>query len=378
MTDGPGTGDQQPWGAPPPSGPAVQPGWGTAPQWGGAPGQPVTGIPGPAWGGGQQSWLHRPKPGIIPLRPITLGEILDGAFQAIRTNPRTMIGVSAVVVAIATLVSVAPSAFLLTGLADSPLLEPGGTEDPAVLGTYLLNIVRASLPRFVVQFLTTAILGALLTVCVSNAVLGVRTGGGALWRRIRPRLGAVLGLAVLLGLLPLALVGLCVLPGVALILAGQTLGGVILVLLGMLPAIVIVLVLFARLGLAAPSLLLEDRGPAAAITRSWQLTRGSFWRVLGVLLLASVIQGIGAAVITTPFAAIAGVLTAFTSGGDLYAGFWSNVGQLLVSGVGEIIAGAVFYPFTAAVTTLLYLDLRMRREGLDVELVRQVEGGPTT
>jgi hypothetical protein len=35
-----------------------------------------------------------------------------------------------------------------------------------------------------------------------------------------------------------------------------------------------------------------------------------------------------------------------------------------------VLAGAVVFPFTAGVAALLYLDLRMRREGLDVDLMR--------
>lgn len=317
-------------------------------------------------------WLQRPKPGIIPLRPVTLGEILDGAFQAIRTNPRTMIGVSAVIVALATILSSIPTAALLVDVGRSSVFSPGAQAGLADLGSTITGLLRAQLPVYVVTLVATAVLGALLTICVSNAVLGVRTPFGALWRRIRSRLGAVLGLAVLVTLLSLAASGVFLVPGL-LVMRTDGLLGVALFVAGLVPAAVVSLWLLAKLGLAAPSMLLEDRGPADALRRSWALTRGSFWRVLGILVLAAIIQGIGASIVATPFSIVAAILSA---GADSpYPSFGANLVQLLVAGLGTTIGGAVFYPFSAAVTTLLYLDLRMRREGLDVELVRHVESG---
>ena len=35
------------------------------------------------------------QPGIIPLRPLGMGEIYDGAFRAVRANPRVMFGLAA-------------------------------------------------------------------------------------------------------------------------------------------------------------------------------------------------------------------------------------------------------------------------------------------
>jgi hypothetical protein len=320
-------------------------------------------------------WQQRPRPGIIPLRPISLGEILDGAFQAIRTNPRTMIGVAAVIVAAATLLSSVPSAALLLDVGSSSLLTPGAQPAMDDIASFLTGLIRAQLPAYVVTLLATALVGALLTVCVSNAVLGVRTSSGALWQRVRPRLGAVLALAVITTLVSLAAAGVFVAPGLVVALTGDPLTGVLLFVVGLLPAIVVSLWLFAKLGLAAPALLLEEQNAVRALQRSWALTRGSFWRVLGILFLTWVMTAIGAGIVSAPFALVSGIVST-GMGGDQYSSFGANLAQLLISGVGTILGGAVFYPFTAAVTTLLYLDLRMRREGLDVELVRHVESGP--
>ena len=85
-----------PWSthaAPPP------PGWGQQPSGGsGSWGPAAPPPPGVAW---------RPQalqPGIIPLRPLGMGEIYDGAFRAVRANPRVMFGLAALVVTIAVII----------------------------------------------------------------------------------------------------------------------------------------------------------------------------------------------------------------------------------------------------------------------------------
>src|SRR5690349_3394741 len=82
--------------------PGNQPGWGNQPQWGGPPAwavpqagsQGVPGQPAPGWPPGapygQPLYVAPPKPGVIPLRPLQFGEILDGSFQTIRRNAAAM------------------------------------------------------------------------------------------------------------------------------------------------------------------------------------------------------------------------------------------------------------------------------------------------
>src|SRR5262249_29791621 len=153
---------QQGWG---------QQGWGQQ-GWG----QPGSGQPGWAPGG----WAAmpgmpppKPKPGIIPLRPISLGEIYDGAFQALRTNPRTMIGVSAVVIAVTTLITTLPQAAALTGLGDSAIFSPSRTEPvrPEDAVGPLAGLVTSLLVPSVIQALATTVVTGLLIVAVSGAVL---------------------------------------------------------------------------------------------------------------------------------------------------------------------------------------------------------------
>jgi hypothetical protein len=153
---------QPTWGGP--YGGAGQPG--APPPPGLPPGQP------PGWGPG--GWQQaRPKPGIIPLRPISLLEIYDGAFQALRTNPRTMIGVSAVVIAITTLISAVPQAFGLVAFSRALLRDPGAAgASPQEIAAGVTGLASGFIIPAVIEWLAVTVVTGLLIVAVSAAVLG--------------------------------------------------------------------------------------------------------------------------------------------------------------------------------------------------------------
>lgn len=313
------------------------------------------------------------KPGIVPLRPISLGEIYDGAFQAIRTNPRVMLGVSAVVVTVITLISLASQslAFEQIGVAISSL----DAESPEQALGPLGSAIGAWTADAVLQTLAVGVLSGLLIVAVSRAVLGQTMSPGELWGKVRGRLLPLLGLNLLLlvaytgiGLLVLApaLLGLLVSPFLAVGLA---------LLFGLLAFLALVFV-WVRWSMATPALLLEGLSVTASMRRSWSLVGSSFWRVLGILLLSLVIVVVVGGIISVPFSLV-GTFFAEPVTTDPFAAFQLTLPQLLINGLGALIVGVLTYPFIAAVTSLLYIDLRMRREGLDVELARAAEaGGP--
>jgi MFS family permease len=311
-----------------------------------------------------------PKPGIIPLRPLALGEIFDGGFQAIRSNPRTMMGLSAVVLAIVIALSAVPEAALMRELGSALAQAPRSFED-------FLNSVNAQIEVGAVGMLMTVIavqiVTAMLVLAVSTAVLGHRVSPGQAWKRVRPRILAVLGLSLVQTLAMVGALLLPAVPGVLLAVAGASVPGIILAMAGGIGGVVLVVFLATRWAFTAPTLLLEEQGVFAAMKRSFRLVKGDFWRVLGITLLAQLLVGIGGALIQMPFSLVS---LAFQDSDRMYQDFWPNLGQLFVQGIGQVAAGAVFYPFAAAVTTLLYIDVRMRREGLDVELLQAAETGP--
>jgi hypothetical protein len=140
--------------------------------------------------------------------------------------------------------------------------------------------------------------------------------------------------------------------------------------LGGIATVVIEVLLVIRLSLTLPAVVLERISPAAAIRRSWQLTRYSFWRLFGILLLTGIVVGVASYVLTVPFAIIAAVI----SGSSLLTASASiSVAALVVSAIGSIVAATITRPVSAGVTVLLYADLRMRREGFDLTLRNAAE-----
>ena len=108
---------------------------------------------------------------------------------------------------------------------------------------------------------------------------------------------------------------------------------------------------------------LEHTGPVKGLGRSWRLVRGSAWRVLGILLLTYLIVGVASTILRLPFSLLAGLGTLAQTPTAT-----ALLASVAISSVGVIVATAVTRPVTTGVTVLLYTDLRMRREGLDITL----------
>ncbi len=147
--------------------------------------------------------------------------------------------------------------------------------------------------------------------------------------------------------------------------------GLLLALFGGLAATLVSIWLWVRYSLASPALMLEKQGVIAAMRRSAKLVRGAWWRVLGMQLLAYLLIAIVEFIIQIP-----ATLVAFLIGGenlmDWASGTSNSAGWsfLIVLGVGAVISSTITFPISAGVTALLYMDQRIRREALDLELAR--------
>lgn len=317
-----------------------------------------------------------PKPGIIPLRPLTVGEILDGAFTALRRNPSATLGLSAMVMTVYGVISAVATLIVTHLVANVPVGDQGST----LTSAQARHFAEVGLPLYgitlVVSFLADAILTGMLTAVVGHAVLGRQIGIGEAWRTARRRFWTIIGSTLLTGLVILGVLicGVIVIAiGAAFIAGHVAAAGVPLIVIGIAGALFLVVMFWVRFSLAAPAVVLEWQGPGASLSRSWRLTRKSSWRVFGILVLTEVIVVIATGVLDVPFAVISAIIGHGSNGPVIFgsSGIGStspSVAVILITAVGGIVAGSVTRPVLAGARSLLYVDLRMRREGLDIVL----------
>ncbi|MGW1767072.1 DUF7544 domain-containing protein [Streptomyces sp. NPDC002073] len=362
----PGPGGAAP--GPVPGGPAPQPpqgGWGGNPHPGGAPQA--------GWGGGP-AWGRPPaaKPGVIPLRPLAVGEILDGAVTTMREHWRTVLGITLAFAVVTQLAITLVQGFFFENAGMGPA-EPGDPGELDEVFDQLGSSIGASAVAQVITLIGTIIATATLTMVFSRAVLGQSSAIGPVWREARPQLLKLTGLTLLVGLMGVAIIAVGILPGV---LAGSWPLGV----LGGLAGVLVTVWLWIRFALASPALMLEKQGVFKALGRSAKLVRGSWWRVFGITLLTQILTSIVAGIIILPFTFAAMALTGDGMNGILEGTAEFGWGFLIISAIGAVIALTITMPINAGVTVLLYIDQRIRREALDLELARaaglQNYGGP--
>ncbi|WP_045303503.1 hypothetical protein [Saccharothrix sp. ST-888] len=336
----------QGWSAPGPyagygAAPGAQPGWGPPPGPGGYH---------PGWGAPPS-----PKPGVIPLRPLGIGEILDGAMSTVRRHWRTAVGLS---------FGVAALEQTLSALAQWWAYESPHTAGPAValFATYPVNFVLGILAA------------GLLTMVVSKAILGRSTTLGEVWRDARPQLLKLAGVTLLTSLIIAGVILLAAVPLIAVLIGGHPDPGLIaLLFLPILAAVPVALWLGIQLSLAAPALMLERQGVLTALARSRRLVKGSWWRVFGVTLISRLVIGIVGSIVALPFLVI-GMLLAPDDAGTTGSPFGALAGappaMLASLAIGGTLVATITIPVLAGVNVLLYVDQRIRREALDIELAR--------
>jgi hypothetical protein len=321
---------------------------------------------GSPWTGPPQA----PRPGVVPLRPLGLGEILDASITYIRRNPRASLGLAAgvaVVNGLLQLVVLLLSVGQLPSLEESAFDASGGSETSGTLVVNLASIVQGVLSVFLVLIAT-----GMLTFVMSQSVLGRPVTARTAWDRVKPQVWRLLGLTLLTFVLVAGALLLLLLPGIAFLVAGAGPLGVFALVVGGIVGVVAAVWIYVVLVLAPPALVLERTTVAGALRRSRTLVRGSFWRILGITLLAAILANVISSIVTIPFALL-GVGAGVVLGDGADGGF---AGALFGATLGSAAGLVITLPFSAGVTSLLYIDRRMRREGLDLELQRAADQNP--
>lgn len=351
-----------------PPAPQAPPGWGGQPPGG-------TGPPG-GWGGPPAGWSGPPpdrpglRRGVVPLRPLGLSELLDGTVAVVRRYPRAVFAFSAVVAVVsAALQLMVTLTFLLPFLR---LDDEQLSGDLSQASEELAGLATGSAFTVLFGVFAGLVLTGLVAPAVSRGTLGQELSAGQAWRQLRPQLAPLAGVSLLVTLAvfgaPLAAVALTVTAAAASGVAGALLG-LVLVPLGVALAVY----LYVRWAFAPLCVVLEKQGVRAALSRSGILVKQSWWRVLGVLLLTALVAGFVSQVLQVPFLFGGGNPISALSGQDTD----TSTSVFVVSAIGAMFAATLVGPFTAGVTGLLYVDRRMRTEGLDVALAAALSAGPS-
>lgn len=358
----------------PPSGSAPL-GPGGLPAYPSAPGATPYGSPTPY---GPASF-DAPRPGIAPLRPLRTGEILHGALSAFRHNPAVALGLPLLILVLASILGMLigrlflmPIDGWLTGVNRDLASQLGSEYIAPEIAAGTASGVANGIGTGLVSMFATPIIGGLLAISISRSLLGDRISAGDLWHRLRPRIPALIAWTFLSAIIMAAAVIVPLLLIAALVIAvGQaSLGGA--VALGILLAlawVALLLWLTTRLLLVPPTIALEGRPLGESIRRGWNLSKGSFWRLLGIYLLATILISAITSLVAAPFGLMAG-LNSLTTGAAAGTGIGTTIASLLSTWITTIL--------TSSIIAFLYLDTRMRREGLDATLRASVPGMPVS
>ncbi len=278
-----------------------------------------------------------------PLRPLSIGQILDGAFTIYRRHFVPLVGVVAVLYGPIALALAAVTAWMEVGIGEES--EPLAAV--AAGGLFLLIF-------FIALVAYTAAEGALMRA-VSDLFLQGQASVSSACRAAIRKIFALLGGAVLKWLvIGGSFAGATVLVVVLVLAVNEAAGELAsagVAVIGALGAGILVAIVFAMLFAVAPVIMLEEAGPGRALSRSSQLARGRWTRILvvtGVATVIGIVLAFGAAFLTAAFVS-------------------DPIAMQLIQQVVTI----VFAPYFSICIILLYYDSRIRSEGFDLQMLAE-------
>ncbi len=275
---------------------------------------------------------HVSAPVPLRLRPLEIGDVLDETFRLYRRHFLLLGGLSVAF-------SIPLAAFAGYGYSAlfNALLSQASAGNPTDLGTLTPALTSLAL-GLAVNFLDQPLLFGGVCFAVCQSALGrpvtLRSVLGAALRKY-PQVFAYLFVIFLM------LVAFCLLPLWIWILVGWV--------------------------AVLPVMFVENTGLMAAMGRSWQLVQGRWWRTFFILLLVFVLNYV-----------VSLALEAFLYLGQILLSiFLSPYVSLAIYEAGVIIVSGLIIPILQIAIVLIYFDLRVRKEGLDLfQLAQRVAALP--
>ena len=311
------------------------------------------------------------KPGIISLRPLSFGEILEGSFALFRRHAGTVLGVAAALAlfqaALTTALILAASGSVRDAAEALQWQPPADAQTPEELlnafgdiQTVLAAVGIAALVSAAVSLIGTG----LFTVITAEAVIGRAVTPKIAWNKMTSRLGSLVATTLLAFVVFIAALALLI----AVVAVAVTAGADGIAGFSAVFGFFFILWATFRFSLINTAVVLERVSPVRAFKRSWILTKGAWWRTFGMVIVASVAAAIVAGIISAPLVSLgtaSGVSsTGLTPGAVVSGNFLSSFVQ-----------GVISVPFVSAAISLLYVDLRMRKEGLAEKLLQASQEG---
>ncbi|MFE4591388.1 oxidoreductase [Streptomyces laurentii] len=333
-----------------------------------------------------------PKPGVIPLAPLRVGDLLGGAFSAYGRYWKPLLGIAAIAyggagvlvggVLLVAYGSVVDNLERLDALPDDA--NPGFADFQALLvafgSVWLLGMLG--------MLVATALINAAVPAVIQDAVLGRPARFGTVLRRAWSRLGAVIGsvcLSSLAAALPAFLLVLAFMVTLAQVVVNPDDSGTVsalTVLLSVLLALAsfpLALWLWVKFLFAPSAAVIENQGPVESLRRSAHLVRGSWWRIFGCVLLIGLIVSVAGGMIQWFVSILAAIpMTSLVSQApesprDLFPTLW---GVMLTAGFVQLLVQTLLAPLQPLVTSLLYIDQRIRKENLAPMLAQSAAPAP--
>jgi hypothetical protein len=285
------------------------------------------------------------------LRPLRIGEILDVSINLFTRNFLTFLKILLVLVvpiqvlSVLIFVATVPSGEVAT---TGGFGGTGAVVDEDDVAAY----AGGQIVIVVLGFLLTALATAACFKALSDAYLGARPNAGSSLRYAGKRLHSVVWIEFLRYL---AVFLIFLIP--ALLIFGGGGGGAGLIFLFAIPFAIFLWILFA---VAVPALLFEGCRGSKALRRSSRLVKTRWWPAFGALLAALLI----AIVLSAILGALIGAVLVTDAGDSVF-------GVAVLSSLADGLAQLITTPFSAAVAVVLYYDLRVRKEGFDLELLAE-------
>jgi hypothetical protein len=269
---------------------------------------------------------------VTQLRPLGVGEILDVAITIYRRNFRTLLTLVFVVVAPFEILSALIQA---SALPDSSFLTDAAPGTVEVDDDFWLAIAA-----FGAATMLSFIAGIIATGASFKAIADGYLGESAEWRPALAyaarRLHSILWVTIL---------------------------GTFLAVLGLVLLIVPGVYLYVAFAVAIPVLLTEGVKGRKALGRSRRLVRGRWWGTFGVVFLGAILVGI-----------VEGALVGLTAIVTTLDTADPTLGSFLANTTATVLASVIATPLSAAFVTVLYFDLRVRKEAFDLQLLAEQIG----